>query len=485
VHQQGIVQQRSERGALRISQVGFGGFRIEASVPSHKEALRQAIRGGINLIDTCAIYANGQSERCIGEVVAELIEEEVLTRDDVLIVSKVGQLQDELYARFVPQEDPSQWPAELVVLQEGTYGLCIHPEFIAGQITESLERLNLGHVDAYLLHNPENYLLWSKLQGTPREDAQAEVYRRIDLAFRHLEAEVAQGRIKSYGISSNTLHAAADAYEFLSLERLVQIAEGISPQHSFSMVQLPMNIVESGGITEKNHPGERSAIQYAKSKGFTVVVNRPFDAYYENLWLRLTDVDAVTGESASEVMRRVDSLNDLEEELIEALPFALAERKKLSLGIVLQQYWLNYSSFILWDQVWSSFYAPLFDEILTSIRSQEAPDAGEWAKRYEREAQTVFAAIGEHYRDLDHKRIGRIKGAVAGVKQEWAETDTLTQTVIRALRSTEGVDCVLVGMRKDAYVRDVLSELQRPLTSSATDEEWVRLQEAMRSALIQ
>lgn len=480
-----VVAERVRNAALeagQISQVGFGGFRIEPSDLSQRAALRQAIINGINLIDTCAIYADGKSEQCIGEVVSELIEEGVIVREDVCIVSKVGQIQGELYTKVC--ESDATPPAELLVIRDGMYAQCIHPDYIEQQITESLKRMNLSYVDTYLLHNPENYLLMSKFEGIEQEVAQAEFYRQIENALVQLEKEVQNGRIKNYGISSNTFHAPADSYEFTSLERVLEIAEGISPQHSFSMIQFPMNIIETGGMTEKNQSGGQNVVQFAKSKGVTVVVNRPFDAYYENLWIRLVETEEVAADHPAEIIRLLDELNDLEEELTEALPFSLAERKKLSLGIFLQQYWQDYSSYLHWDQMWSALYKEMVEEIVSSIDSQAVANAAESSLRYQQLVQSVRTAIERFYRALDHKRLTAVKRVVSQVNPDWADTSTITQSVIRALRSTEGIDCVLVGMRKESYVQDVLTELQQPIQAFATEVVWTQLQEEMKREVL-
>ena len=47
---------------LFCSPAGFGGYRIHLSIEEHREALKQAIKNGINLIDTSSNYADGSSE---------------------------------------------------------------------------------------------------------------------------------------------------------------------------------------------------------------------------------------------------------------------------------------------------------------------------------------------------------------------------------------------------------------------------------------
>ena len=58
---------------LTTSRIGFGGYRIDLEEADHREALIKALREGCNLIDTSTNYGDGDSERLIGAVLAELI----------------------------------------------------------------------------------------------------------------------------------------------------------------------------------------------------------------------------------------------------------------------------------------------------------------------------------------------------------------------------------------------------------------------------
>ena len=69
----------------------------------------------------------------------------------------------------------------------------------------------------------------------------------------------------------------------------------------------------------------------------------------------------------------------------------------------------------------------------------------------------------------------RIRRAVAAAGPDWAEEGTLSQKAVRAVRSTPGVSCVLVGMRREAYVADVLAELRRPIKQDGQLESWRKL----------
>ena len=84
------------RTGLTCSGVGFGTYRVHLRVQEHRAALAKALRMGVNLIDTSSNYTGGNSERMIGEVLAGLIAQGVVKREEIIVVSKGGYIQGEL-----------------------------------------------------------------------------------------------------------------------------------------------------------------------------------------------------------------------------------------------------------------------------------------------------------------------------------------------------------------------------------------------------
>jgi aryl-alcohol dehydrogenase-like predicted oxidoreductase len=78
---------------LKVSPIGFGGYRISAQIETHRQALKLALSSGCTLIDTSTNYGDGQSEILIGEVIQEMVSSQKLKREDLTIVSKVGYVQ--------------------------------------------------------------------------------------------------------------------------------------------------------------------------------------------------------------------------------------------------------------------------------------------------------------------------------------------------------------------------------------------------------
>lgn len=119
------------------------------------------------------------------------------------------------------------------VVVHGGLKHCIHPDFMRDQLTRSLERLGLPYLDVFLLHNPEYYLTHSVKPGvtTPEEleGHRVEMERRVLEAFKALEAEIASGsgRLRSYGISSNSFSLPAGHPHFFRYDHLVALAEKV------------------------------------------------------------------------------------------------------------------------------------------------------------------------------------------------------------------------------------------------------------------
>lgn len=55
-----------------------------------------AVQAGCNVIDTGLNYEDGSSEAMIGLVVNGMIEEEIIKRDEIVIMSKIGNIQKSL-----------------------------------------------------------------------------------------------------------------------------------------------------------------------------------------------------------------------------------------------------------------------------------------------------------------------------------------------------------------------------------------------------
>jgi aryl-alcohol dehydrogenase-like predicted oxidoreductase len=472
------------RTRLTASQAGFGGYRISSGVNFHEKALAAAIRSGINLIDTSANYADGGSETLVGQVLENLTAGGQVKREEIIVISKVGYLQGQNFAVSKERKDKGQPFQDLVEYGEGLEH-CIHPEFIEDQLSRSLARLNLESLDGYLLHNPEYYLGWAQKNGMPLQVARDEYYRRIRAAFEYLEKEVEKGRIRFYGISSNTFPAAAGNPEFTCLETAWGIAEAIASDHHFSLVQMPFNPLEPGAVLEANQPGSNSALAFAAQKGLGVLINRPLNAFANGRLLRRADLPSTERMETNEVIAKIRQLQKSETRFWRKIlpqldiPQALKVRVKQQndVGDNLKHYWKNFGSYENFRQAHKGVFRPRVQGVLDFLApyGQANEELASWMADHPICLEEALNAVGSIYVEKAVRDLNRVRYAVNNADPAWEKQGTLSQKAIRTLRSTAGVSVVLVGMRRVAYVEDVRAELKRPVEQKDRRDSWARL----------
>ncbi|MEE4262387.1 MAG: aldo/keto reductase [Desulfobacteraceae bacterium] len=473
---------------LKASQAGFGGYRVSSGVSHHEKALRVAICSGINLIDTSTNYADGGSETLVGQVLEDLTDSGEVQRRQIIVISKVGYLQGENFTLSQQRKSGRHPFHDLVEVGEGLEH-CIHPEFIEDQLTRSLSRLKLETLDGYLLHNPEYYLGWALKSGLSLEKARSEYYRRIRAAFEYLEEEVAKGRIRFYGISSNTFPGAAADPEFTCLETVWEIAEAIAEDHHFGLIQMPFNLVESGAVLAVNQPGGKSALGFAAQKDLGVLINRPLNAFAGGRLLRLADLPQTERMDTNEVIAKIRQLQKSETRFWRKIlpqldiPDGLKARLKQQndVGDNLKHYWKNFGSYENFRQAQKGIFRPRVQGVLDFLvpHAQGHEELAGWLTSHPVCLEEACDAVGSIYVEEAARLLNRIRYAVNGADPEWEKTGTLSQKAIRALRSTSGVSVVLVGMRRGAYVEDVLTELKRPLEQKEHLAGWAGLRQGL------
>lgn len=473
---------------LAVSPVGFGGYRIRDDQPEQKAALRLALQQGINLIDSSSNYTNGRSEMLIGTLLNEMVTEKAVQREEVVLVSKAGYLQGDNYEIAEQRKQAGRPFPNLIKFAVGL-DHCIHPEFLADQLERSRQRLQVECIDIYLLHNPEYYLKWARRSHIPLAEARAEYYRRIQHAFEFLETAVAAGHIQYYGISSNTFPSYKNQSDFTSLETVWEIAESLSPTHHFRVIQLPLNLLETGAATEENCSHRQTTLQFAHDKQLGVLVNRPLNAIHDNQIMRLADVLPPSYPATIEdVSTAVDSLKAHEVQFKQAWHASLTnddatnERiwQYLAIGHVLQGQWRGFGNYHNWRDAQNQFFVPRAQSAISFLTEAENSPAEliNWVNAYVEMVNETIAAVSAFYQETAVNMAQHLQTSVATIAPAW-EADTLSQTAVRALRSTEGVSCVLVGMRRPEYVEEILADLEHDVEKRPYRSAWEQLRKEM------
>ena len=452
----GIKVQTSVLGLteLTVSRVGFGSYRVHEFDPDHREALKTALLSGCNLIDTSSNYTDGSSERLVGQVTSELFESGQIRREEIVFVTKAGYVQGENMKDAKARIAKGAPFRDMVEFQPDCWH-CISPEFLEAQITNSLERLKLAQLDVLLLHNPEYFL---KSNGT-REI----YYQRIEKAFRHLESEREKGRIRYYGISSNSFPEDEARSDFTSLAKILDISRAIQsgkPSH-FAVVQLPLNLYESGGALAKNNNKETVLELAARSK-LGVLINRPFNAFQKGRLIRLTsfpvhDEVEVKGGLHVTLGRAI--------ELEKAAPGFPKSAQGLQWAHLLRDRLSDLDDLLAWREA-------LFHQIFPSIRqalSRLTPDRQAWANDYQTAMQDLLKLITSDLENLANQKANLIAEQLTAAAPDLASSPTLSQKMMRIYWGLPQVSSILVGMRTPTYVKDTLASGE-PLDSQVSVE---------------
>lgn len=470
---------------LRVSRAGFGCYRVSIGVKPHERSLEKALCRGINLIDTSTNYADGGSESMVGKVLKKLILGGDLKREQVVVVSKAGYLQGKNYEMAQERKEKGR-PFKEVVLYGKEIEHCIHPEFLKVQLDMSLERLGLDTLDLLLLHNPEYYLDWAHKNKVPLFEARSEYDQRIKKAFQYLEEEVASGRIRGYGVSSNTFPFNADHPEFTSLETMVEMAESISKDHHFKVIQMPLNLFETGAVLDKNQSDGTSVLAYASQKNLGVLINRPLNAFYRNKLIRLADIKVKNRMDYKEIIHRIKALTRSETKLwktlfneIETIPKGLKVRLKqqLCIGETLKHYWRSFGSYEKWRQAEAGIFLPRIYGVMDFLEQHKDghEKLAEWHKAHARHVEKAFDAVASIYAEDAVLQNRRIRQMVNAADSDWNSPVNLSRLAIRTILSTRGVSSVLVGMRNEKYVLDIVKELSNHCKVAERDESWRQL----------
>lgn len=418
-----------------MGQVGFGSYRVSIRSNEHKAALVRALQLGCSLIDTSANYTNGESEKLIGAVLLDHPE------FNPKIVTKAGYIQgknlqiiEELHSQNLAKEDLVDLGPDLKH--------SIHPEFLKNQLDNSLLRLEKDSVDIFLLHNPEYYF---KTEN-PNQD---EYYRRIEKAFRYLEEEVKKGRIKSYGISSNNFVLPLNHPEVTDLNRVLALAQKISPQNHFSTIQFPFNLIEIGALEKLGEYGDHSLLETAQTHGLTTMINRPLNAFTNNQLVRLATYEPslkdFDEEEAQKDFETAMNLIDHKWKSVSADDEMARDENVFDVTLLKQfkEIWKTLPTPDAVDQIYHGHFFPF----LVGIWGKGGLDAKEAAPFYRLyEDSQMFARKNMTLKALEFKSQAENVGLIAKGSDQPMAVDVI-ETYLNY-----GFDYVLLGMKKIEYV---------------------------------
>jgi aryl-alcohol dehydrogenase-like predicted oxidoreductase len=441
------------RTGIEVFPLGFGCYRIADGNAEHEAALRAYLDRGGNLIDTSANYTDGLSEQLVGRVLKDV------GRDRAVIVTKGGYIQGHNMTLARRRAFP-----EVVPYADGLWH-CMHPDFLETQIQLSAERLQADTIDVYLLHNPEYFLTEIAHRHPPTAADHNEFYRRIREAFRFLEGQVRDGKIRWYGVSSNHFGLPASDPVMTSTARCLEAAEAVAPDHHFAVVQLPVNLYECGGVLEPNTNG-RTVLQFCREKGIGVLANRPLNAFWENQLIRLADFvkpgQAPPGPEALQAL--LEPLRRVERQFTDrfgptaATPPGIAEQ--------LEKVVPQLRSPTHFEQVAGPYLVRPIQQWLAGAQQTLAaherwPD---WERDFVASVNELFESIPRHLSAGQQKTSDAVRSRL--IQSGYPDTvppEPLSRMAVRLLLSLPGLTAVLAGMRRLEYVNDLMELPSLPL----------------------
>ena len=202
-------------GKVKIPSVGLGTWLIggdtETDYSKDKESvetIKKAVEMGYTLIDTAEMYGNGHCEELIGKAIKGL------DRKKLFIVSKVKNVN-------------------------------LHYDDVIDSAKNSLKRLNMGYIDLYLIHFPNDDI---PLKETVK-------------ALDHL---VEQKLVRYIGVSNFTLKRLKEAEKY-SKNKIV------ANQIEYSL------LTRNKGRYANNTDMEKKTIPYCQKNGIIVMAERPIE----------------------------------------------------------------------------------------------------------------------------------------------------------------------------------------------------------------
>jgi aryl-alcohol dehydrogenase-like predicted oxidoreductase len=267
----------SQLAHLELSSVGIGtylGQPSEETDEAYQVAIVDAVRRGINVIDTAANFRCQRSERAVGLALQQLIADGEIYRSEVLVASAAGMVAFESEppsnkAHFLHSTTVGRGLCDEGELVAGCH--CMAPAFLAQSIEKSLENLGLSTLDIYYIHNPETQL---HLIERPL------FFERLRRAFEVLEAAVQRGQLRAYGITSwMGVRARPSDRDYLSLQEVLEVAHDVAgSRHHCKALQIPVNLAMPEAFLHPNQPvrGQLlTALDAARQLGLVVFGSSP------------------------------------------------------------------------------------------------------------------------------------------------------------------------------------------------------------------
>lgn len=220
-----------------------------------------AISGAANHFDTAINFRYQKSERLVNQVLKYLIGERFFQREELIIGSKGGFLQEDEEKGETYEEVVRQLIAEKLIesFEESFFQFnTLNPKVISWQFEKSRRNLGLETIDFYSLNQPELHL--GRL-------SKEEFFSQLMSCFEVLEQKVQEKKLAKYGLASWRAFRVDQRDQFhISLEELTEhLEKKLGKEHSFSLIYLPLNLLQPEGFIEKYQRVGNEEVSFLKA----------------------------------------------------------------------------------------------------------------------------------------------------------------------------------------------------------------------------
>jgi hypothetical protein len=244
--------------------------------------------------------------------------------------------------------------------------------------------------------------------------------------------------------------------------------------------------MEPEALLRPNQPGGQSLLEQARQLKLGVLTNRPLNALAGGRLLRLRELQAgpvPTPDQVGEIIADLlASEARLKSEVLPRLGLDQDQKKQLSEFLaaaqLLAEHWPQFQGLEHWRSVRGEYLLPRIHAVIQFILQAVGEDqpASGLAQEHLALVARTFATVEAVYLAATAQELKVFKARLALADPDWASAPCLSQMALRTLRSTAGISAVLVGMRRPAYVDDVLAELVRPVPVGSRLPSWRAMQ---------
>ncbi len=245
---------------LTLSNVGIGtylGNSDEKTDEAVKNAVKQSVLSGVNVIDTAINYRAQKAERSVGRAIGELIQDEKITRDQIFLCTKNGYLTNDADVKQDFWEYVKNEYSQKGIISEGDVSSgyhCMTTSYLSDQLERSLKNLGVNCIDLLYLHNA--------VEGQINDISKDQFLKNLKLVFELYEQKRSEGKIKFYGMATwECFRVPNDSPQYLSLQETVNMANEVGGQdHGFRFIQLPFNMHYDQALLKKTQLFDASSI---------------------------------------------------------------------------------------------------------------------------------------------------------------------------------------------------------------------------------